>query len=162
MLAATKQSTRTYLVVGDIMRILVNREESGGNLVIAETETSPGGGMPILHTHPASEHFYVVSGQFEVYLRDENGNKYGVPLGPGQSAFVPGGEPHGITNVGDSKGTLLMSIDGVGKMDEFFAEIGIPVEDEDNLPVVEGPPDMEALLAVSARYGIAFVEAPPM
>ena len=161
MLTPTKETSRTLLVIGDLMRVLVNRADSNGHYIVVEAETSPKGGMPILHTHPAGETFYVQSGQFEIYRRDEAGRKYGVPLGAGQSAHIPGGEPHGFANVGATPGTLLMILDGVGRMDDFFAEIGIPVEDEGNLPVIEGPPDMEALMSVCARYDIAFVEGPP-
>lgn len=162
MLAETKPETRTFIVVGDLFRILVNRGETDDHYIMVEAETGPGGGMPILHTHPASETFYVLAGQYEIYRRNEEGEKVAIPVTAGETAHVPGGAPHGFANVGEAPGKVLMVMDGAGEMDDFFAEIGIPVEDENNLPVVDGPPDMEALIAVCARYGMEFVERPPM
>lgn len=152
---------KTYLVVGDLMKILVSRQETNGVYVVVEVSTNPGGGMPLLHKHPAQETFYILAGHFEIYRQDDQGHKVAIPAGPGTAVHIPNNAPHGFANVGDTPGRLVLVFDGVGKMDEFFAEIGIPVEDENNLPVVAGPPDMEALLQVCARYNIAFLEGPP-
>ena len=154
------KSEKTYLVVGDLMRILVDRGQTNGRYITIEATTSPGAGMPILHTHAAQETFHILEGDYEFYLRDADGNKYAIPATAGDVVHVPSNEPHGFTVVGDKAGKALMMIDGEGGMDDFFSEIGIPIEDENNLPVLNGPPDMEALIAICTRYGISFVEAP--
>lgn len=156
------KSEKTYLVVGDLMRILVDRGQTNGRYISVEATTSPGAGMPILHTHPAHETFHILEGDYEIYRRDAEGNKYAILASAGDVVHIPGNEPHGFTVVGDTAGKVLMMIDGEGRMDDFFGEIGIPVADENNLPVLNGPPDMEALVAICTRYGINFVEAPPM
>lgn len=155
------KTEKTYLVVGDLLRILVDRKQTGGRYITAEATTSPGGGMPILHTHATYETFHILEGDYEFYRRDAAGNKYAIPASAGDVIHIPGNEPHGFTVVGNTAGKALMIMDGSGRMDEFFCEIGIPVDDENNLPVVEGPPDMEVLVGICTRYGMTFVEPPP-
>ena len=153
---------KTYLVVGDLVKVLVTRKDTHDAYVAFETITNPGGGMPILHTHPAQETFFVLEGKHEIYRQDEDGSKLEIQAGPGSVVHVPGNAPHGYTNVDDKQGRVIMILDGVGKMDDFFAEIGIPVEDLNNPPTAEGPPDMAWLIGVCTRYGMTFVEAPPV
>ena len=156
------KSAKTYLVVGDLFRILVDRGQTNGRYITAEATTSPGGGMPILHSHATYETFHILEGEYEFYRQDAEGNKYAIPAKVGDVVHIPGNAPHGFTVVGDTAGKALMMMDGSERMDDFFAEIGIPVEDENNLPVLDGSPDMEALIAICTRYGMTFVEAPPM
>ena len=144
------------------MRILVDRGQTNGRYITAEAITNPGGGMPILHTHVAYETFHILEGDYEFYRRDPEGNKYTIAATAGDVVHIPSNEPHGFTVVGDSAGKALLIMDGDGRMDDFFGEIGIPIEDENNLPVLNSSPDMEALIAICTRYGIAFVETPPV
>ncbi len=153
-------ATKTWLVVGDLVKVLVDRNDTNGDYVAFETITNPGGGMPILHTHPSQETFYILEGQHEIYRQDEAGNKIAVQASPGSVVHVPSNAPHGYANTDSKQGKMIMIMDGVGKMDDFFAEIGIPVEDLNNLPTPDGPPDMEWLVGVCTRYGMTFVETP--
>jgi len=149
------------LVVGDLMTILLTRAETDNQYILVEIVSPPGGGVPLLHVHPAQETFYIVDGNFEFYKQDASGNKVAIPATAGSTIHVPSNASHGFTNVGNSPGKIIMTLDAVGKMDDFFTEIGIPVEDPANPPVPDGPPDMEALLEVCARYDIHFLETPP-
>jgi len=152
---------KSLLVVGDLMTILLTRAETDDQYILVEIVSPPGGGMPMLHTHPAQERFHMLEGSFEIYGQDAEGNKVTVPATAGSTLHAPSNAPHAFTNVGDRPGKIIMTLDAVGKMDDFFTEIGIPVEDPANPPAPDGPPDMEALLAVCARYNIHFLEAPP-
>lgn len=152
---------KSFLVVGDLMTILLTRADTDDQYILVEIVSPPGGGMPMLHVHPAQESFYIVEGNFEFYRQDADGNKVTIPAAAGSTLHAPGNAPHAFSNVGDTPGKIIMTLDAVGKMDDFFAEIGIPVEDPANPPVPDGPPDMEALLEVCARYNIHFLEAPP-
>ena len=155
------QSSQRYMVVGDLMKMLVTRAESNDQFIIAETFIRPAGGMPLLHTHPSSETFYVLEGSFAIFRQNAEGQKIRSVLNAGEVAHIPGNAPHGFTNIGKNQGKLLIVLEGKSMMDEFFAEIGIPVEDETQLPAPAGSPDMAHILDVSKRYGIKFLEAPP-
>jgi quercetin dioxygenase-like cupin family protein len=149
------------LVLSELVTILLDGTETGGKYTMVESITQPKEGVPLLHTHPQQETFHILEGNYEIYGRDEKGNKYATPAPAGSIVHIPGGAPHGFLNVGDTPGKLLMTIEPAGNMEAFFKEIGIPVEDPTNPPVVDGPPDMEALLKVCAKYDIHFVESPP-
>ncbi|MCB0196429.1 MAG: hypothetical protein KDJ65_31035, partial [Anaerolineae bacterium] len=88
-------------------------------------------------------------------------HKFATPAPAGSMVHVPGGIPHGFRNIGDTVGKVMMTFEPAGNMELFFEEIGIPVADKAHPPTPDGPPDMEALLKVCAKYNIYFMEAPP-
>jgi quercetin dioxygenase-like cupin family protein len=151
----------TLRVVNELMTLLLGGEETGGKYALVETFTPPGEGMPLLHTHPQQETFQILEGTYEFYGQDEDGNKCARPAPAGSVVHVPGGAPHGFQNIGDTPGKMLLILEPAGNMEIFFKEIGIPVADKANPPAPNGPPDMEALLKVGAKYNIHFLEAPP-
>lgn len=152
---------KTLLVLHELVSILLTGRETDDKYAVVESITPPGDGVPLLHTHPPQETFYILAGNYEIYGRDEEGNKYATPAPVGSVVHVPGGVPHGFQNVGDTPGKLLLTYEPAGNMEVFFKEIGIPVEDKANPPTLDGPPDMEALLKVCAKYDIHFLETPP-
>ncbi len=164
--AVTKSATvitkKPLLVGNDLMTILVSRADTHNQYIVIELVTPPGGGMSLLHTHPAQETFYIVEGSYELYWRDKAGNKVVISAPAGTTVQVPSNTPHGLANVGDKPGKALLIFDAAGKIDDFFAEIGLPVENPANPPRPDGPPDMEALLKVCARYDMHFLEMPPV
>lgn len=152
---------KALLVLSELMTVRLSGNETADKYAMVESITQPGDGVPLLHTHPQQETFHVLEGSYEIYGRDEAGNKYATPAPAGSVVHVPGGVPHGFLNVGDTPGKVLLTFEPAGNMEVFFKEIGIPVENKANPPMIDGPPDMEALLKVCAKYNIHFVEAPP-
>ncbi len=71
-------------------------------------------------------------------------------LGAGGYAFVPRGMVHAFTNVGNTPARMLILVTPGGLHEQFFAELGEPVD----APAPAGPPDVERIVAVSAKYGI--------
>ena len=151
---------RSFRVLNEGVTILISGEETGGKYAIVESITQPKDGVPLLHTHPHQETFQVLEGNYEFYGRDQNGNKVATPAPKGSIVHIPGGAPHGFFNVGDTPGKVLITVEPAG-MELFFQELGTPIEDPVNLPALDSPPDMEAVLAVSAKHNVHFVEAPP-
>ena len=154
------ENKRALLVLNEIMTVLLTGKETDGKYAIVESITQPGDGVPLLHTHPQQETFRVLEGSYEIYGRDEEGNKYATPAPAGSIVHVPSGAPHGFLNVGDTPGKVLLTFEPAGNMEVFFEEIGIPIEDKANPPAQDGPPDMEALLQASARHDMYFLESP--
>ncbi|MEJ2598612.1 MAG: cupin domain-containing protein [Anaerolineales bacterium] len=151
---------RALLVLNELMTVLLSGKETNGKYAVVESITPPGGGVPLLHTHPQQETFRVLEGSYEIYGQDGDGNKYATAAPAGSMVHVPGGVPHGFRNVGNTPGKLLLTFEPAGNMEVFFEDIGIPVEDKANPPTPDGPPDMEAVLKVFARYNIHLLEAP--
>jgi quercetin dioxygenase-like cupin family protein len=157
---AVANDSRSLLVISELMTILLTGEETDGKYALVESITPPGEGVPFLHTHPQQETFYVLEGNYEIYGRDEEGNKFAVQAQAGSTVHVPGGAPHGFRNVGDTAGKVLLTLEPAGNMEVFFEEVGIPVEDKANPPAPSDPPDMEVLMKAFAKHNIYVLETP--
>lgn len=72
------------------------------------------GEIPPLHAYPTGETFAVLTGKFEVTIRDGE-NVAMTRIGPGDLAHAKPGMPHRFENVGDVRGTApgrQRSVDG--------------------------------------------------
>lgn len=154
------ETGRTHMVVGEMITVLLTGTETKGEFALAESVTPVGGGVPFLHTHPPAETFQVIDGDFEFYGQDENGDKYTISASPGTVVHVPAGTPHGYSNAGETAGRLRLIFEPAGYMELFFEEAGIPVEDVNNPPRPDGPPDMERLMGIFEKYEIVVLEPP--
>ena len=100
------------------------------------------GPPPHLHLHE-NEAFYVVAGEFTFTLGDRT-----VDAPPGSLPTVPKGQLHAFRNVGAAPCRLVAMIWPAVAFEGFVAEAGTPEPPT-------GPPDLEKLLAATAKYGIA-------
>ena len=80
----------------------------------------PGGFIPV-HDHFYAQSMFIVTGYFECYTYDENGEVVEkVTSGPGDAVYVPSMVPHGMRNLSDTEpATFLCCIcdvaeDGTG------------------------------------------------
>src|SRR5918912_670770 len=81
-------------IVGDTMTLKATGQRTGGNLVLLENLTAPGGGPPP-HIHTREDEFwYVLDGTFEIRMGDEVHS-----LGPGGFAYAPRGTVHTFRTV---------------------------------------------------------------
>jgi mannose-6-phosphate isomerase-like protein (cupin superfamily) len=152
--------SKTVMVLGDMVTILLTGVETGGKYAMVEITTRPGGGASFLHTHPAAETFYPLQGEFMIYGQDPHGTKIALPALPGRVIHVPGRTPHGFRNVGQTVGTILAVYEPAGNMEQFHDEIGTPVEDRNNPVFPDEPPDIESLMPIFNKYEIVFIEQP--
>jgi quercetin dioxygenase-like cupin family protein len=89
-------------------------EQSGGGLLVLETEVPPGGGPP-LHVHAnEDEGLYTLAGDVRFRLGDDVR-----PAPPGTFMFVPRGVPHCFTNAGEDAARVLIFFTPAG-MERFF------------------------------------------
>lgn len=87
----------------DPLTVLLNAQESGGDLGVVEMTMDPGSAGPPLHVHPThGEGFFVLAGDLSFQLGDEV-----VTGGPGTWAFAPRDTPHTLANLGAEEGRLL-------------------------------------------------------
>src|SRR5262245_4686323 len=54
----------TYDVIGELLTFKVTNAQTDGAFTVVELVASPGGGPP-LHTHPSSESFTILEGEFQ-------------------------------------------------------------------------------------------------
>ena len=69
--------------------------DPGASLAAFVEEIAPGDRIP-LHRHRIDEVIFYESGSAEVRIVDQLSR-----VGPGSIAFIPAGEPHGTTNIGE-------------------------------------------------------------
>jgi quercetin dioxygenase-like cupin family protein len=147
----------TYDVVGEVLTFKVTNAQIDGAFTVVELLAPPGGGPP-LHTHPSSESFTILEGEFE-FTGLDGGQPYTFRAVPGDAVFIPGGAPHAYKAVGETPGKTLLVFAPGTEMERFFAEAGWRVTP--GIPTPSGPPDIPALLAVGQKHGLAFVGAAP-
>jgi hypothetical protein len=97
----------------------------------------------------AAETFYVLEGTFVIA-------RAGQPdptIDAGDTAHIPGNEPHGYRNAGNTTGRVV-AILAPTDMDAFFEELGTPAPGATEPAPMTGPPDIERLLAVTAKHGV--------
>ncbi len=143
---------KSLSIAGGCYRIVVSGKETNGEYAVIEMLVPPGGG-PGPHAHPEiHETFYVVDG--EVEFMTETG-KY--VAGKGAFVSIPlGGGAHGFKNKTNEVACLICTVMPAG-LDEFFEEIGKPIEAGVFLPLV--PPTEEQiskLKTIGERYGQIF------
>lgn len=136
-------------VMGGDYRIIISGKETEGAFALIDMHIPPGGG-PGPHAHPSfQETFYVVEG--EVEFRTEEGKSIAQK---GDVITIPkGGAVHGFKNISNNLAQLLCTVVPAG-LDEFFEEVGTPVQAGEFLP----PPSLDKnavdkLMATAKRYG---------
>ncbi len=136
-----------------LMRIHVAPEDTDGAYALIEA-LAPSGHMPPPHIHDRdSEGFFVLEG--EVTLHSAAGERV---LRPGQGAHLPAGEPHTF-RVTSAEPARMLLISAPAGFADFVRAVGRPAESE-TLPVLDGPPDVDAFAAAAEQHGITFVGPP--
>lgn len=148
---------QAYAIIGEVLTFKVTNVDTGGTFTVVELQSPPGGGPP-LHTHPSSESFTILDGEF-AFSGHDNGEAFTIHARPGDTVFIPGDAPHAYTVVGDHPGRTLLVFTPGTEMEGFFAEAGEPVEP--GTPISAGSPDFPAIVAAGQRHGLAFVGVAP-
>jgi len=136
-------------VVGDAYRIIISGKQTNGAYAVIDMLVPPGGG-PGPHAHAdIHESFYVVEG--EIDFKTEAGN---YTAKKGSFVNIPkGGEVHCFKNTSDKMAHLLCTVIPSG-LDEFFKEIGVPIEPGTFLPPPElNEEDLKKLKEAAEKHG---------
>jgi quercetin dioxygenase-like cupin family protein len=153
--AIAEGQRRDLWVMGSLLQIVIDGEQTGGAYAVAEDRSSPGFGPPP-HIHSREdEAFYVIAGEY--LFGGEDGE---VRAGPGTFVHAPRGRLHWWRNVGDGPGRHLEIFTPAG-LEQMFLEVGVPARPGQEEPA---PADPQGLLAAAPRYGVTFqveMPAPP-
>ncbi len=131
---------------GEKIHVLLSAQETGGVLAVFIDEVPPNGGPPLHIHHHEDETFYILEGELIIQV---NGKQFTAPAGC--TAFLPRGVPHTFTNLGPEPARALVMLTP-GGLERFFAEVE-PL-------VTQAEPQMPAVLAIAAHYGIEVVGPP--
>src|SRR5690606_15127134 len=97
------------------LQIKVSGKDTGGENFIFEHFKMGNGGPPRHFHYEQDEWFYVIEGEFTFEVGEEK-----FLLKPGDSLFAPRMVPHVWANAGKQVGTLLLSVQPAGSLEEFF------------------------------------------
>jgi quercetin dioxygenase-like cupin family protein len=137
-----------FLVMQDLVQLHVPYEQAAGDFFVMHVTVAPGGGPPPLHTHPAQELFWTLTGRLTYFRQDPDGLTE-ITGGPGTNAFIPGGVPHTYRNFSDEPASYLAVLSPGAQMQDFLVEAG------------RMPRSPEEVLAIGERYGLVILDDVP-
>ena len=133
-----------------LVRVHIDGDSTGGAYALLEC-LAPSGHMPPPHVHAAeAEGFLILEGELTVHTAAGS-----VVLGVGDSVNAPAGEPHTLEVTSDEPCRWLVMSCPAG-FERFVRAFAVPAE-RDELPVMDGPPDVERLTRIAGEHGITFV-----
>lgn len=129
--------------------IVASSSDTNGAVGAVEV-TGPGGAVPPLHVHHREgEAFYVLEGEYSVFIGDDV-----ITASPGTWVWGPRDVPHGY-QVHSARGRHL-SLMMPGGFEAFFEEVAAIAT-----PDADPRSEMSRLAAVAARYGVEPLGPPP-
>lgn len=131
------------------MTVKADAAETGGVVSVLEAEEPPGFGPPIHVHHDAAEAFYVLEGEYIMYLEDRE-----VACPAGSFIFIPLGVRHGfrVGNVPSRKLNFYFPAAMIGYFDDLTAVLDRDDVDEKELAEIAGQHGMEIVGPPSERY----------
>jgi mannose-6-phosphate isomerase-like protein (cupin superfamily) len=128
------------------MSVKATQDETGGAFSLLEADEPPGFGPPLHIHHDAAEAFYVLEGEYIIFLGDRE-----VACPPGSFIVIPAGIVHGfrVGNVASRKLNFYTPAAMVGYFDELAEATS------------RGRVDPEALSEIARRYSMEVVGPAP-
>jgi len=131
------------------MTLKANADETAGVVSVLEADEPPGFGPPIHVHHDAAEAFYVLEGEYIIYLEDR---EFACPAG--SFIFIPQGVRHGfrVGSVPSRKLNFYFPAAMIGYFDDLAAALGRAEVDAEELAEIARTHSMEIVGPPSQRY----------
>src|SRR5437867_4450792 len=136
--------------LGDFeMTVKADADNTGGVMSVLEAEEPPGFGPPIHVHHDSAEAFYVLEGEYVMYLEDRE-----VVCPAGSFIFIPRGVRHGfqVGNVRSRKLNFYFPAAMIGYFDDLAAALQRADVDDDELAAIARTHAMEVVGPPAERY----------
>jgi mannose-6-phosphate isomerase-like protein (cupin superfamily) len=141
----------SFSIVGDIVTLKAVSEDTNGQYTLFELRVDPEIGPPPHIHHREGEAFYIQEGELEFHLGNQT-----VIATPGTFLYSPKGHLHTFKNITNQRAKILVWCIPAG-IEEFFAEVGVPVDDPDEPSRPATPEAIERVLVAAPKYGIEFL-----
>lgn len=129
-------------------------EQTGGRMWAKELLAERGMATPVHRHTREDEAFYVLDGEVSVYVGDQV-----VRAGEGAFLWAPREVPHAFCV--ESARARLLVVSTPGGFERFFFDTGEPAAAPTVPPPATEAPDLDALVAALAGYGVSVVGPPP-
>lgn len=133
--------------------IKADADQTGGRFTLFEFLDFEGSTVPLHFNERWDRGFYVLEGNYTFFIGDDVR-----PAPHGTWIFVPRTTPHAWRC--DSPEGRLLNVVVPGGFEGFYREVGESVPDRRELPP-RSEPDIGAVSAVAAKYGVMIVGPPP-
>jgi quercetin dioxygenase-like cupin family protein len=142
-----------YWLLGMLEIVKIGGADTAGQYGLIEVTVRAGEGSP-WHVHPdEDEWFYVLDGEFTVYVGDTR-----MSLQAGSFAFGPRGVPHTfIAETHEAKALIGFQ---PFLFEGFLHEVGEPATERVLPPPLDAPPDMARIIPIGNRNGIEILGPP--
>jgi mannose-6-phosphate isomerase-like protein (cupin superfamily) len=151
VIAQRAEDGKAIWVLGDLYRIRLSGEQTGGAYALIECNVSAGNGPPPhIHLHE-DETFWIVEGDFSFLAGDKT-----IRFQTGSCVHVPRNTLHTFKNEGSTTGRVLVLVSPPG-LEKFFERISEPVTDISSPPPVTQE-TLQKVLTLAPEYGM---EIPP-
>jgi mannose-6-phosphate isomerase-like protein (cupin superfamily) len=128
------------------MTVKASRDETDGVFSLLEAEEPPGFGPPLHSHHDAAEAFYVLEGEYVMFLGDRE-----VACPAGSFVFIPPGMRHGF-RVGAAPSR---------KLNFYFPAVMVGYFDDLSDAIRRDEADETALAAIASRHSMEIVGPVP-
>lgn len=150
---ASLEEGKSVWFLGTLMTLKAGAEQTQGAFGLIEQVLPPGFAPPLHVHHAEDEAFYLLEGEATFTCGDRT-----TRARPGSCIFFPRDIPHWFRIEGTEQARLLQFNMPAG-LEQFFIEAGEPVSETAAPPA--GPPDMEKLARLAARYHMEILGPPP-
>ena len=139
--------------LGTLVVIKATHDATGGRVAVLENLAPRGAGSPLHVHHREDEWFHVLEGELTIWV---DGLTH--VAGPGAFAFLPAGRPHTFTVSSDTARFLISA--GPAGFEDFVRAAAVPAERLEIPRAPGAPPDIAALTALAAHYGLDIIGPP--
>lgn len=138
----------SYWVLGDLYTFKTMSQDTKGAYSLMEMIVYPQTGSPP-HIHSREdESFLVQSGEIQFQMDGQT-----LVATPGTFIYSPRGQTHLFANVSNEIATMLCWVTPAG-LEQFFMEIGTPVDDPTAPPPPVTEADIQKTIALAPHYGL--------
>ncbi|MBS1892558.1 MAG: quercetin 2,3-dioxygenase [Actinobacteria bacterium] len=139
--------------LGSLATVKAATETTDGSVAVIEQLAPQGSGSP-LHVHSREdEWFYVIEGELTFWIGGDT-----VVAPAGTFVFGPKGIPHTFL-VSSEEARFLLAAEPAG-FENFIRAVGEPAGRLEIPPAPTSPPDVAALTATAAQFGIDIIGPP--
>ena len=92
-------------VMGDVVRVILSQDETGGGMSVVQQSVKPGSGIPLHVNTREDEVFQVLEGELEFQIGDGT-----VVAEPGTTIYAPRHTPHGFRAAGSAPALLQITM----------------------------------------------------